>query len=247
MRPHFFLDGALLLFFLMPLQPLNDFLRLLRDCFICGLLHSCQESLHGGTHIRLVLRLRLLNLFLCLGLPALIFQAGSGQLLLLGIVVVDLIKSPVDLFFYLTLQSALSALFDTVFFYSRRQNLLLDVAFYRPRNIFQLLMDLCILSGRNRCDLRRHILFDLLIDLWAEQILCFSNHDLLRQIHFPILVHMDGIHTVQLLCIRLFPLLVGGGQLLHDLPDNCGCSKHIADVAKQEVGHKPTADYFLAL
>ena len=61
------------------------------------------------------------------------------------------------------------------------------------------------------------------------------------------LVYMDGIHSVQLLRIRLFPLLVGGGQLLHNLPDDCGSSKYVADVAEQEVGHKTAADYFLAL
>ena len=147
MCPDFFLDGAFLLFFLMPLQPLNDFLRLLRDRFLHSRLNCCHERLHSGIHIRLILRLRLLNFFLCLSLLALIFQAGSGQLLLLGVVIVDLIKSPVDLFLYLALQSALSTFFDAVFFYSRWQDFLLDVAFYRPRNIFQLLMDLCILSG----------------------------------------------------------------------------------------------------
>ena len=136
MCPDFFLNGAFFLFFLMTLQPLNDFLRLFRDCFLHSRLNRCHESLHGGTHIRLILRLCLLNLFLSLGLAALIFQAGSGQLLLLCIVIVDLVKSPVDLFLYLALQSALSTFFDAVLFHGWRQDFLLDIAFYRSRNIF---------------------------------------------------------------------------------------------------------------
>ena len=196
MRPYFFLDRPLLLFFIMSLQPLNNFLRLFRNRFLYSGLHRCHESLERGIHIRLILRLRLPNLLFCLGLPAFMFQPCPCQLLLLSIVLVNLIKGSIDLLLELALQPALGSLFDSVLLHRRRQDFFLDIIFDRPGNIFQLLMNLSISSSGNRGNLRRHILFDLFIDLRAKQILRPPDDNLLGNINFAFFIHIDCIQTI---------------------------------------------------
>ena len=221
MRPHFFLDGAFLLFFLMPLQPLNNFLRLLHNCLsaafaqlprVSAWRHSYPLDTPSLPAEPLPLSRPPGAYFPCAfgpASPAGHSRRGSRQ------------KSGRSLF-YLALQSALSAFFDAVFFHRWGQDLLLDVAFYRPTNIFQLLMNFCILSSRNRGNLRRHILFNLLIDLWAKQILCSSNYD--PPVADP-LPHSCPHGRYPYHPVSVYPLFSpprGRGQLLHNFPDNCG-------------------------
>ncbi len=148
----------------------------------------------------------------------------------------------VDLLIHLPFQTGLRTLLHAIALGGGSDHIFPDMCFDG------LSQSLDMLGGgifRNGFHLGLDVLCDL-VNLWPKQVLRSANDGLIGNFYFAVLIHSHGVHTIQPLRVNFPALLLGRGQLLHDLPDDGRSAENIADVLEQEVGHEAPPYHLLA-
>ena len=248
MRAHFIFDGMLLLLRLLLFELLHKLLGLVLDRLLNGSAHGIVERFQRVIHGRAILLLRLLQSLFALRFSLFPRQFRFGDARLLLKIALQLIELCLDFLLHLPFHAPLRTLRHIIRIGKRRHDIPLQLIGKGVRQRFDLRVDVGkVTACPHSSDTLFHVFCDHFIDLIAEQILRFADDDLVRHFRLTVRIDVDLVHIVERLTVALAALLLRGNQFFHNIPHDARRAEDIADILKEEIGHKAAAHDFLAL